>query len=228
MRKVFFYLLPLCLLAAAGCNNNQDGGMKAQGLQNATVNMADNETVQKAFSEGRIRVMQNNQIAQQEILQNVLHEQSMMLQNPNVFRSSVEIQQSSRIKAVKDPTLQKELLQQNVREQSMTMQDPELKLKVLRQNIHSFHDIAATPELRSQMADAMLLLLKDPKIKQEMEQMIKMALAKETQKIMEQMKMQMKAQTKPIQVQQKSQMQTQPETEIQPQAEQSNPETIGK
>jgi hypothetical protein len=224
LRKIIFYVLPLCLLITAGCNNNQDGGMKAQGLEKATVNMADSDTVQQAFSEGRVRVMQDNESARQQILQNALHEQEMMLQNPNEFHRSVEIQQSSRSRAAKDPALQKELLQQNVREQYLIMQDPELKMQLLRLNIESFHAIAATPELRSQMADAMLLLMKDPKIKQEMEQMIKLALAKESQTMMQQLKMQMKSQMKQMQSQQKSQQQAQPKNESQTE-QSSNPST---
>jgi hypothetical protein len=221
LRKIFYYVLPLCLLITSGCNNNQGGGMKAQGLEKATVNMADNDAVQRAFSQGRVQVMQDNQTVRHEILQNVLREQEIMLQNPNEFQHSIEIQQSSRNKAVNDPALQKGLLQQNVHEQNMIMQDPELKMQLLQQNIQSFHAIAATPELRSQMADAMLLLMKDPKIKQQMEQMIKLALAKETQKMMEQMKAQMKTQMKeqkkPMPAQKKSQLQTQPKSEIQTQ-----------
>lgn len=241
MRKLVCYVLPLLLFIATGCNNNQGGGMKPQGIEKATVNMADSETVQRAFSEGRVQVMQDNQTVRQEILQNVLREQEMMLENPNEFQRSIEIQQASRNKAVEDPSMQIGLLQQNVQEQSMILQDPELKMQLLRQNIESFQAIATSPELRSQMADAMLLLMKDPKIKQEMEQMIKLALAKETQKMMEQMKAQMKAQmkvqTKLPQAKAKSPMQTQPEQpEIQTQqptdqttehGNQGNPKDIG-
>jgi transcriptional regulator with GAF, ATPase, and Fis domain len=76
---------------------------------------------------------------------------------------------------------------------------------MLKQNVEAFRAISMSPSLRSQMADAMLPLLKDPKIAKELENMIKMAVAKEAQKLESKMqKLQNKQQLQNMQKTQKT------------------------
>lgn len=244
MKLRFLFVLVALIMVTAGCSTQ--GLMKTKDLQNATQNMAKNESLQKAFSDGRIHVMHNFTETKRSILQNTLHEQKIMLDDPKLseqllglnintnqmmmnspsgkaqltqstlkimdginkdfssLRSFIQIQNESRKKAVKDENLQNQIIRQNVQEQYLALNhptasrdlkeislkttdailnDPTLKTNMLKQNIQAFRDISTSPALRSEMADAMLPLLKDPKIAKELENMIKLAVAKETQKL---------------------------------------------
>lgn len=256
MKKRFLFVLVSLIIITPGCNTQ--GLMKTKDLQNATQNMAKNESLQKAFSDGRIHVMHNFTETKRSILQNTLQEQKMMIDDPKLneqllglninvnqmmmnspsgkaqltqstlkimdginkdlssLRSFIQIQNESRKKAVKDENLQNQILRQNVQEQYLALNHPTasrdmkeislrttdailndktLKTNMLKQNIQAFRDISTSPSLRSEMADAMLPLLKDPKIAKELENMIKLAVAKEAQKL--EAKMQQLQKTQP-------------------------------
>jgi hypothetical protein len=253
MKNKFLPVLPVLaslLILSTGCN--QKGQMNAKSVQDATTQMAKNESVQRAFSDGRIHVMSRDRQARRTLLQNTMNEQSMMMEDPQLraqflklnihtnrmmtndpsgreqlsqstltvlegmnndpgkLRRFAQIQSELRKKAVGDENLRKTILQQNVREQSLALSHPSTSGDVLKHNIQAFSAISAAPALRSQMADSMLPLLKDPKIAAELEKMIQLAVAKEAKKMQSQMKAQMQAQMKAqIQAQTKAQMQRQ-------------------
>jgi hypothetical protein len=266
MKKRYLLVLVSLIILTAGCNTQ--GLMKSKDLQNATQNMAKNESLQKAFSDGRIHVMHNLVETKRSILQNTLHEQHMMIDDPKLsqqllalninlnqmmmssssgkeqltqstlqimdginkdlsrLRSFIQIQNDSRKKALKDENLRNQILRQNVQEQYLALNHPtasrdmkeisirttnailndkRLKTSMLKQNVEAFRAISMSPSLRSQMADAMLPLLKDPKIAKELENMIKMAVAKEAQKLESKMqKLQNKQQLQNMQKTQKT------------------------
>lgn len=237
------------LMIMTGCN--KQGEMKSQSLEDATDKMAQNETVQKAFSDGRINVMKDDEDTKHSILDNTLKEQQMIMNDPELadgllrlnitmnevmasdsdkLQSMMKVQTKSRDNALQDADLRNLLLQQNVQEQALAQKDPAtsqtikrlslnttesiladstLKTEFLKQNIAAFRSITSTPSLRSEMADAMIPLLKDPKIAKELEKMIKLAVAKEMKKMqaamlqMQKMQMQMMKQQK-LQQQQKN------------------------
>jgi hypothetical protein len=189
--------------------------METQGMEKTTSQMAENETIQKAFSNGRIHVMQDDREAKRFILENTIREQEMIMTEPKLHEQMLNTQNASRKKAMKDTQMQTEMLQQNVNEQYLALRNPEtshtvkhfsikvnesilndeeIKKEFLLQNIKAFDAIAKDPSLRSRIADPMLIIMKDPKIKKEMEKMIKMAIAKEMQKMQAQMKQMMQAQ----------------------------------
>lgn len=254
MKKRFLPVLVSLFILMTGCN--QKGQMGDESVENAITNMTKNESIQKAFSDGRLHVMNKDLQIKRSILQNTMNEQNMMMEDPelskeflrlnintnrmmmkspsgkeqltqstltvlegihkdlNKLRSFTQIQNESRKKAINDEKLRNLILQQNVHEQSLALSHPAtsrdikelslrttnailndstLKASLLKQNIQAFSAISATPVLRSEMADAMLPLLKDPKIAAELEKMIKLAVAKEAQNMQAQMqaKMQM-------------------------------------
>ena len=223
MNNKLLSVLICSLIVVTGCTQEGEQGQKNQSLQNATQAMAKNQSVQRAFSDGRIQVMQRDEQTKHSILQNTIKEQEMMMADPELrqrliafntkmnqlmtnqstgkeqlmastlavmdginadtkkHHQLVEIQNESRKKALKDPTLQKEILQQGVNEQALSLNNPstsrsvkELSLKTgdailndknfrtrkLIQDIQGFNEISATPALRSEMADAMIPLLK--------------------------------------------------------------------
>jgi predicted small secreted protein len=82
MKKRYLLVLVSLIILTAGCNTQ--GLMKSKDLQNATQNMAKNESLQKAFSDGRIHVMHNLVETKRSILQNTLHEQHMMIDDPKL------------------------------------------------------------------------------------------------------------------------------------------------
>ncbi|WP_047153578.1 hypothetical protein [Aneurinibacillus tyrosinisolvens] len=254
MKNELLSVLVCSTILITGCTQQ---GQKSQSIQNATQSMAKNQSVQRAFSDGRIQVMQQDEQTKRSILQNTIKEQEMMMTDPDLrqrvigFNAKmnqlmtndptgkeqlmvstlnvmnginddrrkhhhlVQIQNESRKKALKDIHLQSKILQQGVNERFLALNNPttsrsvkELSLKTtdaihndkdfkprkLTQDIQGFKDISTTPSLRSQMADAMIPLLKDPKIADELEKMIKMAVAQATQKMQVQMQQQMKQQ----------------------------------
>lgn len=74
---------------------------------------------------------------------------------------------------------------------------------MLGQSIREFGAITAAPALRSEMADAMLPLLKDPKIARELEQMVQLAVASERKKMQQEMqKMQQRMQQRMVRMMQ--------------------------
>lgn len=215
MKKGFQFLFICGLILLTGCT--QQGQMKTQTVQNATINMAKNESVQKAFSDGRLWVIKNDKETKRSILQNNMEEQEMIMNDPELLTRFIQVQGQSRKKALKEAELQSQILKQSVDEHFLALQNPTtsrqtkefslkttqaimndkaLKTKLLTQNIQAFGDISATPALRSDMADAMLPLLKDPKIKNELEKMMKQMLAAEMQELQAQMQQKQKIQQK--------------------------------
>ncbi|KIL36477.1 hypothetical protein SD71_07690 [Cohnella kolymensis] len=234
------------LFIMAGCN--KQGEVKTQSLQDATDKMAQNESVQKAFSDGRINVMKDDEDTKHSILDNTLTEQQMIMNDPeladgllrlNIRMSEVmssdpdklqrlmKVQTKSRDNALQNADLRSMLLQQNVQEQALAQQHPatsqairrlslnttssilgdaELKTEFLKQNIAAFRSITSSPALRSEMADAMIPLLKDPKIAKELEKMIKLAVAKEMKKMQAAM---LQMQKKQMQMMQKQKLRQQ-------------------
>ncbi|PZE21686.1 hypothetical protein [Paenibacillus xerothermodurans] len=273
MKKTFLLALICSLTALAGCND--DGQMNMQDMTN---NMAHDESVQRAFSDGRIDVMNKDEQTKRSILQNTMDEQNMMMNDPqlseqfvelnintnrmmtsspkgqeqlkqstltvldginqdfNELRSLTRIQAASRRQAVTDAELRNVILQQNVQEQALAlnhaatsqnvkelslkttsaiMNDNVLRTSLLKQNVQAFGGITGTPALRSEMATAMLPLLKDPKIAAELEKMIQTAVAKEAQKMQAEMKAKM---------QQMQQQMQQMRQEVPQQTEQAAPQ----
>ena len=257
MKNKLLSVLICGVIVVTGCTQEGRQGQKSQSIQNATQSMAKSASVQRAFSDGRLQVMQQDEQTKRSILQNTIKEQEMMITDPELrqrliafntkmnqlmtnhptgkeqlmvstlavmdginadtkkHHQLVEIQNESRKKALKDPNLQRDILQQGVNEQILSLNNPstsrsvkELSLKMsdailndkdfrtrkLTQDIQGFNDISATPALRSEMADAMIPLLKDPKIANELQKMINMAVAQATQKMQVQMQQQMKQQ----------------------------------
>ena len=204
-----------------------EGKQKTQSMQKATQSMAKSALVQRAFSDGRLQVMKQDEQTKHAILENTMKEQEMMStdrelrQRLIVFNAKmnrfmtkhptgkeqlmqstlavmdginadmkknhhlVEIQNESRKKALKDPDLQRNILRQGVNEQILSLSNPstspsvkELSLKMgdailndkrfktrkLTQDIQGFNDISATPALRSEMAGAMIPLLRIRKL----------------------------------------------------------------
>jgi hypothetical protein len=252
MKNELLSVLVCGTILITGCTQQ---GQKTQSIQYATQSMAKNQSVQKAFSDGRIQVIQQDEQTKRSILQNTIKEQEMIMTDPELqnrllglnvkinqlmtndptgkeqlmlstlnvmnginadtkkHHQLVQLQNESRKKALKDTNLQSQILQQGVNERFLALSNPttsrsvkELSLKTndsivndkdfktrkLSQDIQGFNDITTTPSLRSQMADAMIPLLKDPKIANEMEKMIKMAVEQATQKMQVQMQQQMK------------------------------------
>jgi hypothetical protein len=103
------------------------------------------------------------------------------------------------------------ILANTMKEQKLILKDKKLSDELLRFNIEASERISKTPELRSEMAQTMLPLLKEPVIAQEMEKMIKMAVAKEIQKLKQQ-QLKQAAKQRPIQIQQTP---AKPQTQIQ-------------
>ncbi|HEY4601942.1 MAG TPA: hypothetical protein VIG73_11800 [Cerasibacillus sp.] len=86
---------------------------------------------------------------------------------------------------------------QKVKELSLTLNkllldDPKFSKKMMEQNVILLQQIAQSPSSRSKMADAMLLIMKDPKIQAEMKLMITQAVAQAGQKLKREMTQEMK------------------------------------
>ncbi|GEM_PF-2965146 len=136
-------------------------------------------------------------------------------------RNSQMVQQGlkSRQQAIQDDEkLRTKMLKQAVAEQKMVMQhpetskpvkqltmdmnralaaDPTYRVQLLKQSIAMSEAIAKNPTLRSEMADAMLLQMKDPKIQNEMKKMIELAVKQAMAKMQQQMMQQMKQMQQP-------------------------------
>ncbi|MBO8171573.1 MAG: hypothetical protein H0Z33_06775 [Bacillaceae bacterium] len=214
-------LFTCVVFLAAGCNQQgQNGQMGTQGMEQMTENMARSEQVQTSFSRGRVDVMKQDHQARKVILQNVLTEQNMMLEDPELrsrlLDFNIEINRLmtrdeqgleqlkvSSIKSMEgithDTKAHRQMFQIEQLSRQKSLKDPKLRNQLLTQNIQEFSAVSNTPPLRSKMADAMLPLLKDPKIAAELEKMIQMAVQKEVQKIMAQMKQQQPKQPAPSQ-----------------------------
>jgi hypothetical protein len=138
-------------------------------LQNSTLKVMDkiveddekNRHMIKNNLESRQYGLENKEVRKQLLHQNI-QEQKMILKEPDVA---------------------KELKRFTLDTNEALMKDPEFSREMLEQNIKAFHEIAKDPDLRSKMADAMLLLMKDPKIQKELEKMIKMVVQQEMQKL---------------------------------------------
>ncbi len=247
-----YMLLIFSIAMTTGCNP-QGQGQQTQSFQKASENMAFNQSIQQAFSDGRLKVIQANEKTKRSILQNTLKEQQVMMADPQLLSQLLglnvklnqmmttdtagkeqlmdsslkvmeginddankhyrlmKIQNESRMEAMKNQQLQNEILKQGIKEGYLTLENPatmqdakelslktteaiardkKLNSKLLLQQIEGFRTISETPDLRSKMADAMLPLLKDPKIASELEKMIKMAVAKEMKKLQAMMQQQ--------------------------------------
>jgi hypothetical protein len=266
MTRILLMTLSL-LIIMTGCN--KQGEMKSLSLEDATDKMAQNESVQKAFSDGRINVMTDDENTKHSILDNTLKEQQMIMNDPQLadgllrlnirmnevmssdrdkLQNMMKVQTKSRDNALKDADLRNLLLQQNVQEQALAqkhpstsqsikrlslsttqsiMADPALKTEFLKQNIAAFRSITSSPALRSEMADAMIPLLKDPKIAKELEKMIKLAVAKEMKKLQAAMMQMQKKQMQMMKQQQKLQQRQSRSTPKRPTNEGAVPQPDG-
>ncbi|MDQ0340072.1 hypothetical protein J2S00_002867 [Caldalkalibacillus uzonensis] len=150
------------------------------------------------------KLMTNTKEGQQQLMDSTLAIMEKMTEEEDKYRRLVKSQQEARAKAVRDSDLRQAILEQNLTEQELALKhdatarrvraltlqtneqllkDQQLKNRLLKQQIEAFGAIAENPDLRADMADAMLLLMKDPKIQKELEKMIKMAVAKEMAKL---------------------------------------------
>lgn len=76
VKKTGLWILILTCVLAAGCNHKEENG---KGMQEPVKNMANNDSLQRKFSEGRINTIKDDQESKMEILQNTMEEQKMML-----------------------------------------------------------------------------------------------------------------------------------------------------
>jgi hypothetical protein len=150
------------------------------------------------------QMMSDSPSGKEQLMRSTLMVMDGITKDANKLRSFVQIQNESRKNAMKEEKLLNQILLQNMQEQYLALNHPAtsgdmkhlslkttnailndkvLKSTMLKQNIQAFSDISASPSLRSNMADAMIPLLKDPKIAKELENMIKLAVAEETQKL---------------------------------------------
>ena len=84
MNNKLLSVLICSLIVVTGCTQEGEQGQKNQSLQNATQAMAKNQSVQRAFSDGRIQVMQRDEQTKHSILQNTIKEQEMMMADPEL------------------------------------------------------------------------------------------------------------------------------------------------
>jgi hypothetical protein len=245
VRKTMIYVCMCLLLLLSGCNKPKQ--MTTKDVQNTTLKTAANDSVQRAFSDGRIQVMKDDRGTKRALLHNTLKEQQMMLSDtqlrpgllrfqintnelmlhstagkeqmkkstlgvmrainndPDQLSSLIRIQTAARQKSLQSGDVRTLLLQQNLRETAAVLHDPGLQTTMLKQYISAFGMISSNPALRTEMADALLPLLKDPKIAKEMEKMMKLLMAKEMKKMMAVMKQAQKMQLQQMQRMQKMQ-----------------------
>lgn len=81
------------------------------------------------------------------------------------------------------------------------LQDPDSNKRLMQQNVILFEHIVEDPVLRSKMADAMLIIMKDPTIQSEMKVMITQAVKMAMEKFKQEMTQEMKSEL--VQMEQK-------------------------
>lgn len=184
------------------------------------------------------RLMTGDPKGREQLMQSSLTVSEAINGDPDKLARLIAIQTEARRQALRHPDLRKQLLKQNVHEQALALKngatayqvkqtalnttqallrDQALKAPFLKHNVDVFEAIASTPSLRSEMAEAMLPLLKDPKIASEMEKMMKMMMAQQMKKMEQQMKMEMQK----LQGQMKQQSQQQGQQRMEQQKEQA-------
>lgn len=172
------------------------------------------------------KLMEETLEGKKQLVNSTLTSLDTINQNGENLADFITVQHDIKEKALKNEKLKDKLLIQNVNAHFLALHnketaqktkefsiettqsilnDPELQKEFLNMQVDAFLAISKDPELVSKMANALIPLLKDPKIKSELEKMIKMVVAKELKK----MESKMQAQMQQLLAQQMQQIQTQ-------------------
>lgn len=118
-------IIILAFVFAAGCTHNDDGG---QGIEKSLENLANNDSIQRKFSDGRLDTIKNDQESKQEILQNTMAEQEMMLT---------------------DEELRKQLLAYNIKLNKLMTENPSGKGQLMNSTVEVMDGISQDTEQRT-------------------------------------------------------------------------------
>ncbi|CAH0344538.1 hypothetical protein [Bacillus sp. CECT 9360] len=190
MRISRLLTLMLTCILAAGCNQQ---GSKEKGMQESIENMANNESVQRGFSEGRIHTIKHDHGSKEDILLNTMEEQEMMLTDNELRDQLLDFNIKVNKQMVKDPAGKEQLMestlevtdgisadpnkrerfvnqQQTIRQQAL--KSSHLKNNVLKQNVReqqlALDNPGTAKDIKEISLDTSKAVLSDDELRPEM------------------------------------------------------------